>query len=198
MFTFSQPVNHGVSVWKKIICLRTCSWNGRLYIVTAIQVTLMQSTPVIWYSVKRIDSHGEKKGRRKMKRRLLNMFSNIPLKEKKYWIFNSWQQLGLWQVWWCAECLPKCSGAQGKGLQSRIPLFPFFLKWKAEGEEASSMAVSYETVTISLHDHRRAKYICFMHIILSGKAREYKKENMVFFSAARCWSASKILMFINR
>lgn len=85
----------------------------------------------------------------------------------------------------------------GKG-QTRIPLLPFFLRWEAEGEGARTMAVSYETVTVSLHGHRRAKYICFMHLVLSGKSREYKKkENMVFFSAVRHWNVSKILVFIN-
>lgn len=171
--------------WKVIHC--DCH-SGDSYAINPCDMILSQKNWQSW---------GEKREEEDEEEALEYVFK-YSIKRKKYWIFNSWPQLGLWQVWWCAECLPKCSGAQGKGLQSRIPLFPFFLKWKAEGEEASSMAVSYETVTISLHDHRRAKYICFMHIILSGKAREYKKENMVFFSAARCWSASKILMFINR
>lgn len=35
--------------------------NGRLNILTGIQVNLMQSIPVLLYSVKRVDSHGEKK-----------------------------------------------------------------------------------------------------------------------------------------
>lgn len=172
--------------------------NRRLNIVTGIQVTLVQSIPVIWYSVKRIDSHGEKKREEKDEGKALEYAFECCIKRKKNLVFDSWLQLGLWQVWRCAECLPKCWGIQGKGLQSIIPLFPFFLRWKAEGEGARTMAVSYETVTLSLHGHRRVKCICFMHLVPSCKAREYnKKENVVFFSAVRCWKTSKIWMFIN-
>lgn len=35
--------------------------NGRLNILTGIQVSLVQFIPVILYLVKRVDSHGEKK-----------------------------------------------------------------------------------------------------------------------------------------
>lgn len=171
--------------------------NGRLNIVAGIQVTLEQSIPVIWYSVKRADSHGEKRREEEDEGEALEcVFKHCIKRKKRDLVFDSGLQLGLWQVWGCAECLPKCSGTQG--LEFRPPLFTFFLRWKTEGKAARTLAVSYETVTVSLHSHRRAKYICFMHLVLSCKAREYnKKENVVFFSAVRCWYASKILMLMN-
>lgn len=176
--------------------------NGRLNIVTGIQVTLVQSIPVIWYSVKRIDSHGEKKRKEKDEGEALGyVFKHCIKREKKKLkdlVFNSWLQLGLWQIWGCAECLPNRSGAQEKGLQSRIPLFPFSLGWEAEGEGARTMAVSYETVTVSLHGHKRAKYtaLCIL-CFLAKQGSITRKKTMAFFSAVRCWNASKILMFIN-
>lgn len=59
LFTFSLPANHGVTEEDHVF--QSMCVNGRLNILTGIQVSLVQSIPVIVYSVKKLTVMGRKK-----------------------------------------------------------------------------------------------------------------------------------------
>lgn len=65
--------------------------NGRLNILTGVQVTLVQSIPLIQYSLKRVDSHGEKKREEGGGEALEYVFQCCIKKEDLG--FDSWMQL---------------------------------------------------------------------------------------------------------
>lgn len=66
--------------------------NGRLNILTGVQVTFVQSNPVIQYSLKRVDSHGEKKREEEGGGEALEYVFQCCIKKEDLG-FDSWLQL---------------------------------------------------------------------------------------------------------
>lgn len=99
--------------------------NGRLNILTGIHVTLVQSVSVV--QSKEWTIMGRRKGWKKVKGRLLNMFSNVAL-GKKDLSFDTWLLLDPQQVY--EDMLNACPSVQKCKEKGWNPesLFTFYLR----------------------------------------------------------------------
>lgn len=154
--------------------------NGRLNILTGVQVTLVQSIPVIWYLLKRVDSYGEKKREEEGGGEALEYVFQCCIIKKTWalilgcsWFLNRYEDV--------LRARPSVQERKGKAWNPE-PLCSHSSWGGRQRGRARTSAVSYKIMTVSLHGHRNTRYICFMHFVLFCFATEFnKKENLVLF-----------------